>query len=67
MKLSVTEAEAYMNSDEGYCPNCDEFTNGDVEPDAIGYECISCGETTVVGAEIAIVVHELIEIVKDLP
>ena len=65
MQLNILEAEAYINGDEGYCPKCDEFTNGGVEPDAQGYECISCGENTVVGAEMAITVLELIEITED--
>lgn len=65
MILSVNEAKAYANGDEGYCTNCDEFTNGDVEPDAVEYECISCGEETVMGAELAITVHELIKIIGE--
>lgn len=62
MKLTEQEAQYYIGSDEGYCPECDEFTNGGVEPDAEGYECISCGENTVMGAETAIVIKELIEV-----
>ena len=66
MKLSMLEAEAYCHSDEGYCTNCDEFTNSGVEPDAEEYECISCGENTVMGAENAISIFDLITIVKDI-
>ena len=62
MKLSIEDAQMYIEGDEGFCPNCDEFTNGGVEPDAEGYECISCGENTVVGAQFAITVLDLIEI-----
>lgn len=65
MKLNIHEAEAYAIGDEGYCTECDEFTNGGVEPDAKNYECISCGENTVMGAEFAIVVLGLIEITED--
>jgi hypothetical protein len=65
MKLNICEAEAYSRGDEGYCTKCDEFTNGGVEPDAQNYECISCGENTVMGAELAITVLELIEITKE--
>lgn len=65
MKLSINEAQSYIRGDEGYCSTCDEFTNGGVEPDATDYECISCGENTVTGAEFAIVVLDLIEIVED--
>lgn len=65
MKLHISDVRGYINGNEGYCSTCDEFTNGGVEPDAQGYKCDECDENTVMGAELAIVILELIDIIED--
>lgn len=51
--LETTQHEMECAIDEylGYCINCGEFTNANVEPDARRYECEGCGLRTVYGAE----------------
>ncbi len=44
---------AQANSNEGLCMACNEIADS-VEPDARKYECESCGEKQVYGAEEAL-------------
>ena len=44
---------AQANSNEGLCMACNEIADS-VEPDARKYECESCGEKQVYGAEAAL-------------
>jgi hypothetical protein len=39
---------------DGWCPVCQEFTRDCTEPDAEGYDCPTCEQHTVVGAEQAL-------------
>lgn len=49
--------ENYLN---GYCTTCKEITReGDVEPDAMGYDCPACGNNTVMGFETAILLEKI--------
>ena len=49
----ITTSDFYgaTSSYEGFCTACLDFTTSGVEPDAHHYECESCGERTVYGAE----------------
>jgi hypothetical protein len=38
----------------GWCPDCNAFSTGCVEPDAEGYPCEACEGREVVGAEQAL-------------
>ena len=53
MMATCTEADfrEHMNSYDGFCLACGEWTEGGTEPDAEGYECVACGASRVVGAE----------------
>lgn len=54
--MDITE-ERYMEAsenNEGYCPECEDFTSEFAEPDAEGYNCPECGCNSVVGAEQAL-------------
>lgn len=56
-KCTEVSTEDYKNAEEenlGWCTECQEFTTGCCEPDAHNYECESCGEHTVFGAEEAL-------------
>lgn len=44
-----------MEGTNGICIECSEVIYGGVEPDAEGYECDCCGNNSVVGMEIAII------------
>ena len=46
-----------LNDDSGWCVKCLDFTTDMCEPDAREYECASCGELTVYGAEEALVME----------
>lgn len=48
--LAEVEAIVYGDGITGFCLSCGESQDG-VEPDACEYECESCGESTVYGAE----------------
>ncbi len=52
MEIDTDALIEAIESDEslGYCTTCGE-EQGDCEPDAREYECESCGEMTVFGAE----------------
>jgi hypothetical protein len=62
--LPISEYNAAREAYDGFCTTCKEITNSGVEPDARGYECECCGETTVYGIEEALL-QELIEIVPE--
>jgi rRNA maturation endonuclease Nob1 len=51
-------AEA-MESNQGWCTHCQEFTHEFAEPDAEGHECPACGRMTVMGAEQALICGEI--------
>ena len=48
--FTLEQIEDAMHSSGGFCVACGEEAFG-VEPDARKYECESCGEHTVYGAE----------------
>jgi Zn finger protein HypA/HybF involved in hydrogenase expression len=48
---SLESIEEAMESNQGWCTTCQEWTNDCVEPDARKYKCEVCGERTVFGAE----------------
>ncbi len=60
--LTLTE-ESYLNHCEacdGYCPSCNAITrDGDTEPDAEGYKCPDCYQSTVMGMEEALLAGHL--------
>lgn len=56
---SIEEFEEHMDSCDGICLSCKEWTVGGVEPDARGYECILCGRNKVYGAEEALLMGRL--------
>jgi hypothetical protein len=60
--MTVAEFEEVCDAYQGFCTNCRRTTTHGVEPDAREYECESCGERTVYGAEEALFMG-LIEIV----
>ena len=45
------QAEDYM----GFCINCQEWTTGDIPADARNRRCEHCEQTTVHGADIALI------------
>lgn len=57
--MVLMKESTYRNAAEsyrGFCTKCERFTTDDgVEPDAEGYECPRCGESTVMGAEQALI------------
>jgi len=58
MKTFTISERAYhdaVNDNAGFCINCMEFTaDSGVEPDAEGYQCEVCDESTVMGTEEAL-------------
>jgi hypothetical protein len=54
MLLPEEEFCEYKDDYIGYCSHCDAFTTDSVEPDAEDYDCIECGNNTVMGAEEAL-------------
>lgn len=48
--LAMVEESMFGMSDGGFCMACGEEAMN-VEPDAVGYECESCEESQVFGAE----------------
>ena len=48
-----------MDSNQGWCTHCQEFTNDYAEPDAEHYKCCVCGNMTVMGAEQALICGEI--------
>jgi len=57
VRLPISEYEVARDAYDGYCTTCKEITNAGVEPDARGYECESCGESTVYGIEEALLLE----------
>jgi hypothetical protein len=53
--LSEGEYDQYNQDNYGVCLNCEELTEGGVEPDAEGYLCESCEQRQVMGIEQALV------------
>jgi hypothetical protein len=47
----MDELNEHLGNDDGLCIACGSWTEGGVEPDAEGYECPSCDEGAVMGAE----------------
>jgi hypothetical protein len=43
-----------LDSNTGWCTVCEAFTREMTEPDAEGYDCPSCEQASVVGAEQAL-------------
>ena len=54
MAVPIEDIEEAIDTNQGWCTNCREFTNYGVEPDARRYECEECGENAVYGAEEAV-------------
>lgn len=59
MRISEQDYLEAVDSDTGWCDNCQEFTNSMVEPDAEGYTCDDCGMPTVCGAEQALILGKI--------
>jgi len=53
------EFQAHREENDGICLACNEWTFGGCEPDARNYECESCGEPKVFGAEEALMMGVL--------
>jgi hypothetical protein len=54
--IAAVERAFTTTDNPGFCLSCGEPTDG-VEPDARGYECDSCGSSTVFGAEEILLNH----------
>jgi len=52
--LSLEEYTEELDSNAGYCSNCDAITTFGVEPDARNYVCPDCEKRTVYGLEEAL-------------
>jgi hypothetical protein len=52
--ISMEEYNQHRGDYDGLCLACSEWSFGGTEPDAEEYECEACGESKVVGAEIAL-------------
>lgn len=48
------EFQEIIDAYDGLCTFCGNWTEGGVEPDAVGYECGECGAEKVMGAENAL-------------
>lgn len=57
MTIKVHEDDYLDAVDEnsGWCKSCQEFTGQFAEPDAERYDCDSCGNPTLYGAEQALI------------
>ncbi len=44
----------------GWCPECQEFTRDNTEPDAEEYDCPECGGNSVMGAKQALLLGYII-------
>lgn len=62
--LAEEELRSHIDSSDGICLGCGEWSCGGCEPDAREYECLSCGEHKVYGAEWALVMGN-VEISED--
>jgi Zn finger protein HypA/HybF involved in hydrogenase expression len=57
---SVVKESEYAEATEsytGWCTTCKSFTRECTEPDAEGYDCPDCEQSTVVGAEQALLMN----------
>ena len=54
MKIDTEHYQEMCDSYMGYCPDCQDFTCPNTEPDAYGYLCPECGEMEVMGTEQAL-------------
>lgn len=60
MKLSMEQYQQHVDSMDGFCVECDDFTRqGETELDAEEYECPQCEQNTCKGAEMAMVEGDL--------
>lgn len=65
MKITVGQYNMHRGEYDGYCARCDDVTNfGDVEPDATNYKCDECGNNTVYGMDLALIL-DLLDIELD--
>jgi hypothetical protein len=55
---TLTEIEEAIQENYGWCIRCQDFTADGVDPDGCGYECPVCEESTVYGAEEALLMGE---------
>lgn len=53
-KLSESDFQTLSEEYAGICIECGEIQDSGVEPDAHGYECNSCGKSSVYGLEEAL-------------
>lgn len=53
--FKADEYREHRDNYDGFCTTCNEFSAGEVEPDAENYECDVCGNNTVQGAENALI------------
>ena len=51
LKVTLDEVQRAIDSYEGYCPDCNSFFCGPVEPDARGYKCPECHGDYFMGVE----------------
>lgn len=58
--LSLDEYEDHVDSYDGICLSCRNWTAGGVEPDAEKYRCEICEEHKVYGAEQALLLNKII-------
>lgn len=56
--ISMSQYLAASNGYQGWCPDCQDFTRDETEPDADGYECPCCEGNHVMGAENALMAAE---------
>lgn len=57
-KITMVKEEEYLEaveSHDGWCPDCEQFTRSNTEPDATEYDCPVCRNRNVVGAEYALI------------
>lgn len=65
MKMTAEQYQLHREEYDGYCIECNDITNyGEVEPDAMEYECEDCGENSVMGMCNALMC-DYIEFVED--
>ena len=59
MKLSSDEYLAGTDDHELYCPDCDDITGSNAEPDAEGFHCPDCGGNNAMGLEQAMLLGHI--------
>lgn len=60
LQVKLGRMKMAIDNLEGYCPNCNSFCYGPVEPDAREYECPECHGNRFMGAEEAILCGHII-------